>query len=152
MQKLKALSLVATVTASLAGCASFSPPARPLPVAPYAHLSLAACKNYGSAIVDCQLEYGLDFERQSLGSVQRIGRGYASRGDHRYEIASCSAAPRLQRQLPNYVCHIYGARSGADAGSILVKGGTAVRLAQISGDQEQIHYRWIADRWSRVRD
>ncbi|MGA1834395.1 hypothetical protein [Rhizobium wenxiniae] len=152
MQNLRTLFLVSTFTSSLAGCASTIPPQRPLPPAPYAYLSLAACRHYGATIVDCQLEYGTDFVRHRLGSVQQIGREYASGDDHRYQVSSCFPAPRIQKELPNYVCEIYGARSGADAGSVLVKGGAAVRLSKIFGDQEQVRYRWTADRWSRVGD
>jgi hypothetical protein len=152
MQSLRTLSLISTVTASLAGCASITPPQRPLPPTPYTYLSLAACRHYGAMIVDCRLEYGTDFVRHRLGSVQQMSREYASGDDHRYQVASCFPAPRIQKELPNYLCEIYGARSGADAGSVLVTGGTAVRLAKILGDQEQIRYRWTADRWSRVGD
>lgn len=152
MQSLRTLSLISTVTASLAGCASIASSQRPLPPAPYTYLSLAACRHYGATIVDCQLEYGTDFVRHRLGSVQQMGREYSSSDDHRYQVSSCSPAPRIQKELPNYVCEIYGAGSGADAGSVLVKGGAAVRLAKIFGDQEQARYRWAADRWSRVGD
>lgn len=152
MQNLRAVCLVSTFTACLAGCASVNSPPRPLPPSPYTYLSLADCKRYGSAIVDCQMEYGTVFARHRLGSVQQTGRGYAAGHDHRYQVASCVQAPRIQKELPNYICQIYGVRSGAEAGPVLVKGGTAVRLAKVLGDQEQIRYRWTADRWSRVRD
>lgn len=152
MQKLKALCLVSSFTASLAGCASVNPPPRPLPPAPYSYLSLVACRHYGSAFVDCQMEYATAFGRHRLGSVQQRERGYVVGNDHRYQVAFCSPALRVHKQLPNYLCQIYGARSGADAGAVLVKGGTAVRLARIFGDLEQTRYRWKPDRWSRVRD
>ncbi len=152
MQNLRALCLLSTFIASFAGCASVNPPPRPLPPAPYTYLSLADCRHHGSTIVDCQLEYGADFARHRLGSVQQTGRGYPSVDDHRYQVASCASAPRIQKELPNFTCQIYGARSGVDAGSVLVKGGTAVRLGRIFGDQEQIRYRWTPDRWSRVGD
>lgn len=152
MQDLRAFCLVSTLAASLAGCASVNPPPRPLPPAPYTYLSLADCRHYGSTIVDCQLEYGTDFARHRLGSVQQTGRGYSSADGRRYQVASCVLAPRVQKELPNYLCQIYAARSGADSGLVLVKGGAAVRLAKILGDQEQIRYRWTPDHWSRVRD
>lgn len=152
MQDLMALCLVSTLTVSLAGCASVKPPPRPLPPAPYTYLSLGDCRHYGSTIVDCQLEYGTEFARHRLGSVQQTGLGYPPADEHRYQVASCASAPRIQKELPNYICQIYGSRSGADAGSVLVKGGTAVRLAKIFGDKEQFRYRWTADRWSRVPD
>lgn len=152
MPSFRALCLISTSMALLAGCAGLNPPPRPLPPAHYAYLSLADCRRYGSMIVDCQMEYGADFARHRLGSVQQTGRGYLSAGDHRYQIASCTSAPRIQIELPNYICEIYGMRSGKDAGLVLVKGGTAVRLAKIFGDQEQVRYRSTPDRWSRVDD
>lgn len=152
MQNLRALCLASTLAASLGGCASVYSPPRPLPPAPYTYLSLSACRHYGSTIVDCQMDYGTDYARHRLGSVQQTGRAYPSTDDHRYQVASCASAPRIQRELPNYTCEIYGARTGVDIGSVLVKGGTAVRLAKIFGDQEQIRYRWTPDRWSRITD
>lgn len=150
MLNAKALCLVSIFATSLTGCASVNP--RPLPPPPYAYLNLADCRRYGSIIVDCQLEYGTDFARHRLGSVQQTGRGYSSADDRRYQVASCASMPRVQKELPNYICEIYGARSGGDAGSVLVKGGAAVRLAMIFGDREQARYRWMPDRWSRLRD
>ncbi|ANP90170.1 hypothetical protein BA011_40340 (plasmid) [Rhizobium leguminosarum] len=124
---------------------------RPLLSAPFAYLSLAACRAYASNIVECQLEYGSQFGRQRLGPVQETGRTIG-RGANRYQVTSCYSFPRIQKELPNFVCRIYDARSGADAGSVLIKGGTAVRLARILGDREQIQYRWMPDKWSRLRD
>ncbi|WP_172745675.1 hypothetical protein [Neorhizobium galegae] len=124
-------------------------PAQPVP--PFSSLSLAGCRHYASNIVDCQLEYGTEFGRQRLGSVQQIELA-TGRHTGRYQVASCYQAPRIQKELPNFVCRIYDARSGADAGSVLSKGGTAVRLARILGDREQIQYRWTPDKWSRLRD
>lgn len=152
MHNLRAFCLVWTFTVSAAGCASVNPSPRPFPSAPYSYLSLAACRHYGSTIVDCQLEYGTDYARHRLGSVQQMGRDYASVDGRRYQVASCASAPRVQKELPNYICDIYGTRSRSDAGSVLVKGGTAVRLAKVFGDQEQIRHRWTRDHWSRVHD
>ncbi|OWK25184.1 hypothetical protein AJ87_12805 [Rhizobium yanglingense] len=44
--------------AFLAGCGHHAEPPRPRPPAPFAYLSLAACKSYPDNIVECQLEYG----------------------------------------------------------------------------------------------
>lgn len=150
MLKLSALCLVSIFTVSLAACGSVEPLPRSLPTAPYISLSLADCRQYGPRIVDCQLESGTEFVRYRLGSVQQTGRLYAFGDDQRYQVAACASAPRIQKELPIHTCRIYGARSGVDAGSVLVKGATAIRLSQLLGDQEQIRYRWTPDRWSRV--
>jgi hypothetical protein len=137
----------------LAGCGQLTQAQRPLPPEPFAYLTLAACGNYPSNIVECQLEYGAEFQRHRLGPVQLISRDLARGLDgHRYQVLTCWQAPRVQRELPNFTCRIYGSRSGANAGSVLVKGGTAVRLLRILGDREQIEYRWKPDRWSRLSD
>ncbi|QPB24254.1 hypothetical protein [Rhizobium sp. 007] len=135
----------------LAGCGHQVEQPRPRPPAPFAYLSLAACRAYRDNIVECQLEYGTDFGRQRLGPVQERGLSIAS-DDGRYQIESCYPVARIQKELPNFVCRISAGRSGADAGSVLVKGGTAVRLARILGDWEQLQYRWTPDKWSRLRD
>jgi hypothetical protein len=128
-------------------------PLRPVPPAPFAYLSLTACRNYPGNIVECQLEYGTEFGRNRLGPVQQVSRDLAgSSGDYRHQVSTCWPVARVQRELPNFTCRIYGSQSGVDAGSVLVKGGTAVRLAHILGDREQIEYRWKSDRWSRLRD
>ncbi|PJR12815.1 hypothetical protein CEJ86_24900 [Sinorhizobium meliloti] len=139
-------------TILLAGCGATVQPTRPLPVAPYAYLSLNACKAYGSNIVECQLDYLGNFGRQRLGPVQQKSRP-AGRGneDYQYQVSTCMPMQRVQKELPIYLCEIYGARSGADAGSVYIKGGTAVRLARVLGDPEQLRYRWQPDVWSRVR-
>lgn len=136
----------------LAGCASGVQHMRPLPVAPYTHLRLNSCNAYGSNIVECQLEYGSGFGWQRLGPVQPNSRPYvASSGDYQYQVSSCLPMQRVQEQLPIYLCEIYGVRSGADAGSVFIKGGTAVRLAKVLGDREQQQYRWTPDVWSQIR-
>jgi hypothetical protein len=85
--------------------------------------------------------------------VQEVALALATdRDDVRYQVSSCWPAPRVQRELPNFVCRIYGVQSGADAGSVLIKGGTAVRLARILGDREQFEYRWTPDPWSRLKN
>ncbi len=153
MQILKALFWPLAFAIPLAACVQVEQPLQPLPKAPYAYLSLAACKRYPANIVECQLEYGTQFGRHRLGPVQQISRDLETDFDRsRYQLSTCWAAPRIQRELPNFTCRIYRAPSAADAGSVLVKGGTAVRLARILGDREQIWYRWKPDRWSRLRD
>ncbi|MCQ1855021.1 hypothetical protein [Neorhizobium galegae] len=132
-------------------CGDLAHSPRPLPPAPFAYLSLTACGAYASNIVECQLEYGTEFGRQRLGSVQQTGLAIG-RSTDRYQVTSCYAVSRIQKELPNFVCRTYGARSGADTGSVPIKGGTAVRLARILGDREQIQYRWTPDKWSRLRD
>ena len=136
----------------LSGCGATVQPTRPLPVAPYAYLSLNACKAYGSNIVECQLDYLSNFGRHRLGPVQQKSRVVGSGNqDYQYQVSSCTPMQRVQKELPIYLCEIYGARSRADAGSVFIKGGTAVRLARVLGDPEQLRYRWKPDVWSRVR-
>ncbi|MBY5774827.1 hypothetical protein HFN63_32875 [Rhizobium leguminosarum] len=117
---------------ALAGCGHQVERPRPQPPVPFAYLSLAACRAYSSNIVECQLEYGTEFGRQRLGPVQESGLSIAGNGQ-RYQIESCYQVTRIQPELPNFVCRISVERSGGDAGSVLVKGGTAVRLARIFG-------------------
>lgn len=141
------------IAVSLSACGQMREAPRPLPPAPYAYLSLTACRNYPRNITECQLEYGTAFGRHRLGPVQQSSRDLlAGSGSDRYQVSTCWPAPRLQNELPNFTCRIYHGWSGADAGSVLVKGGTAVRLARILGDRDQIEYRWKPDRWSRLRD
>jgi hypothetical protein len=143
--------VVLATTILLSGCGHVTPQLRPQPSAPFSYLSLSGCRNFTSNIVDCQLEYGTRFGRQRLGSVQQTGLATGHHTD-RYQVASCYQASRIQKELPIFVCRIYGAQSAADAGSVLIKGGTAVRLARILGDREQIQYRWTPDKWSRLDD
>lgn len=124
---------------------------RPAPAAPYTYLRLNSCEAYGSNIVECQLEYGSEYGWQRLGPVQQNSRPYvAGRGDYPYQVSSCLPMQRVQNQLPIYLCEIYGVRSGVNAGSVFIKGGTAVRLSKVLGDHEQLRYRWKRDVWSRV--
>lgn len=140
-----------TAMLALAGCGHQVERHRSLPPAPFAYLTLAGCKGYSSNIFECQLEYGTDFERQRLGPVQDRGLSIDFYGG-RYQIESCYPVDRIQRELPNFVCRISVATSGTDAGSVLIKGGTAVRLSRILGDREQLQYQWTPDKWSRLRD
>lgn len=149
----RVLSAPAVLAILLTGCGQMRQPPRPLPPAPFTYLSLTGCRSYSSNISECQLEYGTDFARHRLGPVQQVGRALTTgRDEFRYQVSFCWPVQRIQRELPNFVCRIYGSRSGSDAGSVLIKGGTAVRLARILGDREQILYRWTPDRWSRLRD
>ena len=137
----------------LVACGHPSKPRRQLPPAPYTYLTLTACKSYQSNINECQLDYGAGFARQRLGPVQLVSRGLplVASAD-RYQVSGCWPTDRIRRELPNFGCRIYVSTSGVDAGSVLIKGGTAVKLARILGDREQIGYRWKRDEWSRVRD
>ncbi len=149
----KAPMALVAIAIPLTACGQLTELPRPLPPAPFAYLSLAACRNYSSNIVECQLEYGTEYARHRLGPVQDVARALVTgREGNRYQVSSCWPVQRIQRELPNFVCRIYGSRSGSDAGPVLIKGGTAVRLAQILGDREQVLYRWTPDRWSRLRD
>lgn len=141
------------VAIPLAACGQLANPPRPLPSAPFAYVTLTACRNYSSDIVECQLEYGTAYGRHRLGPVQQTSRDLVMHSSsHRYQVSSCIPVARIQRELPNFSCQIYSERSGADAGSVLIKGGTAVRLARILGDRDQVDYQWTPDRWSRIRD
>ncbi|NDK52295.1 hypothetical protein [Rhizobium laguerreae] len=146
----KLFGSLAAITA-LAGCGHQVERPRPQPPVPFAYLSLAACKAYSSNIVECQLEYGTQFGRERLGPVQERGLSISGGGE-RYQIESCYPVARIKRELPNFVCRIYSSQSGIHADSVLIKGGTAVRLARILGDREQTQYRWTPDKWSRLRD
>lgn len=77
MQILKALFWPMAVAIPLAACGRLEQPPRPLPPAPYAYLSLTACRNYPRNITECQLEYGTSFGRHRLGPVQQVSRGLA---------------------------------------------------------------------------
>lgn len=150
MRAPKALLWPLAVTVPLTACAHATKPPRPLPQAPFAYLSLTACRNYPGKIIECQLDYGAGFARQRLGPVQQASRNLAMRSQ--YQISSCWPADRFRPELPNFTCRIYDGPTDADSGSVLIKGGTAVRLARILGDREQIGYRWTPDKWSRVAD
>lgn len=151
MRTLKLLSGFLVIAMPLASCGHVTQPPRPVPPAPFAYLRLTACRSYAGNIVECQLEYATNYGRQRLGPVQQRALAIG-REDDRYQVSSCWPAPRIQKELPNFVCRISGSRSGADANSVLVKGGTAVLLARILGDRKQIQYRWTPDKWSRLRD
>ncbi|QCL98270.1 hypothetical protein [Agrobacterium tumefaciens] len=153
MRIMKALFWPFALIFPLAACGQHAQSPRMMPPAPYANLGLSACRHYPGNIVECQLDYGTQFGRHRLGPVQQVSRELATNLDgSRYQISTCWPVSRIQRELPNFTCRIYTGASGADAGSVLVKGGTAVRLARILGDRDQILYRWKPDRWSRLQD
>lgn len=153
MRIVKMLFWPLAMTIPLAACGQHAQSSRPLPPAPFAYLSLSACRHYPASIVECQLDYGTEFGRHRLGPVQQVSHDLGTALDGaRYQVSFCRPVSRIQRELPNFTCRIYSAQSGSDAGSVLVKGGTAVRLARILGDREQLGYRWKPDRWSRLGD
>ncbi|MCX8571125.1 hypothetical protein [Aminobacter sp. MET-1] len=85
-----------------------------------------------------------------LGPVQQRNRRFQALGDqYQYQVTSCYEIVRVNPPLPNYVCTIVGYRTGADAGSVFVKGGTAVKLAKYLGNREQLRYRRERDPWDR---
>ncbi|UIY31808.1 hypothetical protein LZK73_33525 (plasmid) [Neorhizobium galegae] len=84
----------------LSGCGHVTRQLPAQPVPPFSYLSLAGCRHYASNIVDCQLEYGTEFGGQRLGSVQQTGLAIG-RNANRYQVASCYAVPRIQKELPN---------------------------------------------------
>lgn len=135
----------------LSGCAyEMREAPSPLP-APYRYLTLSSCRSYGANVVECQLSYGTESARRALGPVQdrpSVLGGLAGS----YQLTSCYQTVRISRELPNFVCRIRSTSASADEGSVLIKGGTAVHLARLLGDSEQIQYRWKPDRWSRVDD
>lgn len=73
-----------------------------------------------------------EFGPVSLGAVQTTRR----LGSNTYRIGRCSAVSWQVNPLPNYYCNIEIARGGLSAGHVLIKGGTAVRLAKHMGDMD----------------
>lgn len=135
----------------VAGCAS---PVGPLSYSvpyPWTGLKLTQCKAYGT-FSECQLVQtsASHYQRYRLGPVQQQNRQFQTLSDdYQYQITHCSEIERVNTPLPNYLCRIVGFRTGADAGSVFVKGGTAVNLAKYLGNREQLHYRWKRDPWER---
>lgn len=107
MQIIKTLFWPLAITIPLAACGQHAQSSRPLPPAPYAYLSLTACRHYPSNIVECQLDYGTQFGRHRLGPVQQVSRDLATNLDgSRYQITACWPVSRVQRELPNFTCRI----------------------------------------------
>lgn len=135
----------------VAGCAS---PVAPLSYSvphPWSGLKLTQCRAYGT-LSECQLVQtaALHYRAYRLGPVQQQNRRFQTLSDdYQYQITSCYAIERVNGPLPNYLCRIVGYRTGAEAGSVFVKGGTAVNLAKYLGDQEQLHYQRKRDPWER---
>ncbi|MCR6727858.1 hypothetical protein [Agrobacterium fabrum] len=153
MQIMKALTWPMAVAIPLAACAQLEQPPRTLLPVPYAYLSLTTCRHYPSNIVECQLDYGTQFGRHRLGPVQQVSREFATNlDDSRYQISACWPVSRIQRELPNFTCRIYHGQSGADAGSVLIKGELPFVWLGSWKDRDQIVYRWKQDCWSRLHD
>lgn len=135
----------------LAGCASQMVPSSYSVSRPWTGLKLTQCKAYGT-FSECQLVQtsAPHFQRYRLGPVQQQNRQLRTLSDdYQYQITGCYQILRVNGPLPNFLCRIVGYRTGADAGSVFVKGGTAVNLAKYLGDQEQLRYRWKRDPWER---
>jgi hypothetical protein len=134
-----------------AGCAS---PIEPLSYSvprPWAGLKLTRCKAYGT-FSECQLVQtsASHFQPYRLGPMQQQNRRLQTLSDeYQYQITGCYQIGRVNRPLPNYLCRIVGYPTGADAGSVFVKGGTAVNLGKFLGNQEQLRYRRKRDPWER---
>lgn len=135
--------------AVLAGCAS-QPVDRMRPLEPYTYLQLRNCKVY-PGFSECRLMLLTQYGPVSFGPVQMRGR--SSNGPpagYQYQVLGCAPVQRAVPLLPNYNCEISEISGGLSAGTVLVKGGTAVRLAKHFGDIQQLNYRWKKDPWSRV--
>ncbi|RFC64799.1 hypothetical protein [Mesorhizobium denitrificans] len=136
---------------AVAGCALPTEPLSHSVSYPWTGLKLTQCKAYGT-FSECQLVQtsASHYQRYQLGPVQQQNRRLQTlSNDYQYQVTSCYEIQRVNRPLPNYLCRIVGYRTGADAGSVFVKGGTAVNLAKYLGDQEQLHYQRKRDPWER---
>lgn len=127
----------------VAGCAA-PKLVRPLPPAPYANMVLTHCRTY-RGFTDCKLKANVSGFEIVLGGVQSnaITPG-------RYQVMRCWPIGRVVRPLPTFACELATIPALAHVDNVLVKGGTAVRLAKYLGDREQLHYRWQRDPWSRI--
>ncbi|MEQ1939320.1 hypothetical protein ABMA46_13780 [Mesorhizobium sp. CN5-321] len=136
---------------AVAGCASPVDPLSSSVPYPWTGLKLTQCKAYGT-FSECQLVQtsASPYQRHRLGPVQQQNRQFQTLSDgYQYQVTSCYQIERVNRPLPNYLCRIVGYRTRADAGSVFIKGGTAVNLAKYLGDQEQLRYQWKRDPWER---
>ena len=141
----RALGLAVEGCASPVGPSSYSAPR------PWTGLKLTQCKAYGT-FSECQLVQTStsQYRRYRLGPVQQQNRRFQTLSDdYQYQITGCYQIERVNRPLPNYLCRIVRYRTGADAGSVFVKGATAVNLAKFLGDQEQLRYQRTRDPWER---
>ena len=133
----------------LTGCAS-QPVHRMLRPEPYMYLQLRNCKSY-PGFTECRLMLLTQYGPVSFGPVQMRGRSSNGRPvAYHYHVLGCAPLQRAVPPLPNYNCEISEMSGGLSAGTVLVKGGTAVRLAKHLGDVEQLNYWWKKDTWSRV--
>ena len=133
----------------LAGCAS-QPVYGILPPEPYTYLQLRNCKAY-PGFTECRLMLSTQYGPVSFGPVQMRGRLSDGRPvAYQYQVLGCAPLRRAVAPLPNYNCEISQMSNGLSAGTVLVKGATAVRLAKHLGDVGQLDYRWNKDPWSRV--
>ncbi|WP_137113884.1 hypothetical protein [Mesorhizobium sp. GR13] len=143
--------VVMALDMAVAGCTLPTEPLSHSVSYPWTALQLTQCKAYGT-FSECQLVQtsASHYQRHRLGPVQQQNRRFQIlSNDYQYQITSCYEIQRVNRPLPNYLCRIVGYRTGADAGSVFVKGGTAVNLAKYLGDQEQLRYQWKRDPWER---
>jgi hypothetical protein len=148
--KIPAMAVMAFGMA-MAGCASPVESLRYSVPRPWTGLKLTQCKAYGT-FSECQLVQTSASRHQQyrLGPVQQQNRRFQTLSDdYQYQVTSCYEIQRVNKPLPNYLCRIVGYRTGADAGSVFVKGGTAVNLAKYLGDREQLRYQWTRDPWER---
>ena len=146
------LSVAAAIALlGLAGCAGRMEPQHYYVSHPWSGLKLSGCRPYGT-FSECQLVSTTTsaYAPWRLGPVQQKNRRFQTLSDsYQYQIMACYEIDRVNRPLPNYLCQIVRYMTGADAGSIYVKGGTAVNLAKYLGAREQINYRWKRDPWER---
>ena len=139
-----AASIAIAVLGILAGCAS-QPVHRMLPPQPYANLQLRDCKAY-PGFTECRLMLLTQYGPVSFGPVQSNGRP----SGYQYQVLGCAPLQWAVPHLPNYNCEISEMGGGLSAETVVVKGGTAVRLAKHFGDIQQLNYHWKKDPWSRV--
>jgi len=149
------VSVAAAIALSvgLVGCAARMEPQHYYVSYPWSGLKLSGCRAFGT-FSECQLVSTTTsaYAPWRLGPVQQKNRRFQILSDsYQYQITACHEIDRVNRPLPNYVCRIVGYRTGADAGSVFVKGGTAVNLAKYLGVRGQIYYRWKRDPWERKR-
>jgi hypothetical protein len=116
-----------------------------LPPEPYTYFQLRNCNAY-PGFIECRLMLLTQYGPMSFGPVQMRGRSSNGRPvAYKYQVLSCVPLQRAVPPLPNYNCEISEMSGGLSAGTVLVKGGTAVRLAKHLGDVQQLNYRWKKD-------
>ena len=121
-----------------------------MPPEPYTYLQLRNCQAY-PGFTECRLVLSTQYGPVSFGPVQMRGRSRNGRPvAYKYQVLGCVPLQRAVPPLPNYNCEISEMSGDLSAGTVLVKGGTAVRFAKHLGDVQQLDYRWKKDTWSRV--